>query len=535
MKFSSGSGVITCSILLSLLLIGCGGGGSGSEDPPLNDSGEPTYTAGVYENANLYANRCETPRTGTDIRGDAWPDRPGSVLFENHWLRSWSNDLYLWYDELPDLDPGNYNDPLDYFALLKTDGLSPSGTPKDRFHFTQDTESYEQRTVAGVSFGYGADFVSIRNRPPRLIRVGLVYPNTPASLAGLRRGDTIIEVDGVDVENSNDVDTLNAGLTPRTDGESHTFLIEPVGTNDRREVTLTAGEIELESVPALDIISTASGNVGYMKLKTFASFKTEDDVINAMQTLDDANISDLVLDLRYNGGGYVYISSQLAYMIAGPGPTNGKIYDLMRWNDKHPDRDPVRGTPLETPFYTTATRYSDEYSEGTALPFINLNRVFILTTGSSCSASEALINGLRGVDIEVILIGDTTCGKPYGFYATDNCGTTYFTIMFDGLNDKGEGGYSDGFTPMNAPNSISDLYRAPGCYAPDDYDFQLGDPNEPLFAAALQYRADGSCPAITKTASLFLSDDSDAADAIRLPEQLNEKLLFDPFKASEKD
>jgi len=72
---------------------------------------------------------------------------------------------------------------------------------------------------------------------------------------------------------------------------------------------------------------------------------------------------------------------------------------------------------------------------GSALPTLNLSRVFVLTTSSTCSASEAIINGLRGADIEVIQIGSGTCGKPYGFYPTDNCATTYFTIQFSGINN----------------------------------------------------------------------------------------------------
>ena len=76
---------------------------------------------------------------------------------------------------------------------------------------------------------------------------------------------------------------------------------------------------------------------------------------------------------------------------------------------------------------------------GVALPSLNLSRVFILATGSTCSASEAIVNRLRGIDVEVVLIGDTTCGKPYGFYPTDNCGTTYFTVQFAGANAKGLG------------------------------------------------------------------------------------------------
>ena len=108
----------------------------------------------------------------------------------------------------------------------------------------------------------------------------------------------------------------------------------------------------------------------------------------------------------------------------------------------------------------------------------------MLTGPGTCSASESLISGLQGIDVEVVRIGDTTCGKPFGFFQWDNCGLSYFAIEFEGVNDKGEGGFSDGI--------------APTCNVADDYDNDLGDPAEARLAAALNYRDTGSCPASAK-------------------------------------
>jgi hypothetical protein len=94
-----------------------------------------------------------------------------------------------------------------------------------------------------------------------------------------------------------------------------------------------------------------------------------------------------------------------------------------------------------------------------------------------------VINSLRGVDVQVDLIGGQTCGKPYGFTPVDNCGTTYFTIQFHSVNAKGFGDYADGF--------------APTCNVADDMAHALGDPAEGLLAAALSYRATNTCPAAT--------------------------------------
>ncbi|WP_298636253.1 S41 family peptidase [uncultured Umboniibacter sp.] len=492
---------LVIAFLTSFALVGCGGSGSdsGSDAPPSSGGGAtgPSYTPGVFDDPDNFVARCENPRTFNDINGNPYNDQAGSILYENHFLRSWSNDTYLWYNELPDLDPGDYNDPLEYFELLRTDATTPSGNPKDRFHFTYETSEYEQLTQAGISVSYGIEWALVKSTPPRELYIRYIEPGSPAdaSVVSLTRGVKVLAIDGVDVENGNDVDTLNAGLFPSSIGESHTFTIQDLGSAETRDVTLEAVEVEADPVPIVDVFNTASGNVGYVFFNDH-NFVSEDKLVDAMTSLSNNNVTDLVLDLRYNGGGLLYIASQLSYMIAGPTATNGRIFDELRFNDKYPSTNPITGETLSpTPFYSTTSQYSDKYGGGVQLPVLNLNRVFILTTGGTCSASEAIINGLRGIDVEVVLVGSTTCGKPYGFYPTDNCGTTYFTIQFDGANDKGQGEYSDGFTPMNEPIAPGILQN--GCYVEDDLSSALGDVNDPMIAAALNYRIDSSCPVLT--------------------------------------
>jgi carboxyl-terminal processing protease len=93
----------------------------------------------------------------------------------------------------------------------------------------------------------------------------------------------------------------------------------------------------------------------------------------------------------------------------------------------------------------------------------------------------------------VIQVGSTTCGKPYGFTPEDNCGTTYFSIQFKGVNAIGFGDYPDGFSPANTVGASGT--PVPGCSVADDFTHALGDPSEARFAAALGYRATSSCPA----------------------------------------
>src|SRR5258707_1909918 len=178
-------------------------------------------------------------------------------------------------------------------------------------------------------------------------------------------------------------------------------------------------------------------------------------------------------------------------MIAGPSRTSGQTFELTQFNSQHPTVDPVTGATI-TPvgFHSTTQGFST--TSGQPLPTVNLARVFVLTGPSTCSASESIINSLRGVSVQVIQVGSTTCGKPYGFYPADNCGTTYFSIQFQGVNAMGFGDYPDGFTPANTVTAQG--VSLPGCSVADDFTHALGDSAEGLLASALGYRQTGVCP-----------------------------------------
>jgi carboxyl-terminal processing protease len=124
---------------------------------------------------------------------------------------------------------------------------------------------------------------------------------------------------------------------------------------------------------------------------------------------------------------------------------------------------------------------------------LNLSRVYVLAQSGTCSASESIINGLRGVNVDVVLIGGQTCGKPYGFVGKDNCGISYFPMEFAGVNAKGFGDYSDGFVPGTGPSAR----YVPGCTVADDFAHPLGDSQEAMLAAALNHIGTGQCPAGT--------------------------------------
>ena len=183
------------------------------------------------------------------------PTCQGTTLDENNWLRSWTHELYLWYDEVQDVDPSLYTTPQ-YFQLMKTTQTTSSGAPKDRFHFTYPTSVWESLEQAGVEVGYGVQWEIVQGSPPRSIRIAYLEPtaNLPAATvaAKLVRGDTVLHVDGVDVVNSTDqnsINTINAGLSPSSAGETHTFTVEDPGASGPARCTLQAATVT--SIPVL--------------------------------------------------------------------------------------------------------------------------------------------------------------------------------------------------------------------------------------------------------------------------------------------
>jgi len=449
----------------------CGSGGS-SEPPSLS---------------SRYAARCATPRTGTDsLTGAPYVDRPGTVVDEKAWLRAWTDELYLWYREVPtNLDPVAYPAPVTYFMALRTSALTASGRPKDRFHFTYPTDAWVALSRSGVEPGYGVTWSLLAASPPRQIVAAFVEPGSPAAVAGIARGTEVLTVDGVDVIRGADIATLNEGLFPSTAGATHSLGISD--SQGARTVVLTSAAITGAPVPIVRTLSTGGATVGYVLFNAHVA-TAEAQLIAAIRQLETAAVSDLVLDLRYNGGGYLAIASEAAFMVAGQARTAGKIFERQLFNDKAGRNDPFTGQPNRPlPFFTAALGLSS--ASGTALPSLGLGRVFVLSGPETCSASESIINGLRGAGVQVIQIGDTTCGKPYGFYPADNCGTTYFSIQFEGVNHQGFGDYGDGFVPGGTgANGV------PGCAVADDFSHALGDPAEGRLSAALGYRATGTCP-----------------------------------------
>ena len=526
---------IACLMLFCFALAGCGGGG-GSPGACTGSAAVCAGTAGVataqsisamlppavgeakFAASTSVAQQCAAPRPAGSVdpyTQAVYNDQAGSLASELSWIRSFVNETYLWYDEVPAIDLAQYfvgatvayYTPADngrstrtlsgytdvtnaFFNSQRTPATTVSGKPKDQFHFTYATPDWNALSQAGATTGYGFEAALLSSRPPRKAVTVFTTPGTPAAANGIMRGTEFITVDGVDVANGSDVARLNEALFRPLAGKSYSFEVRDFGSTLTRNVTMTATVVTSTPVQNVGIVATATGSVGYMLFNDHIA-TAEAQLIAAVTQLKAANngagITDLILDIRYNGGGYLAIASELAYMVAGNTATSGKVFESFAVNRKNPFG---AGRPANTPFYAQAVGFSAP--RGTALPQLSLPRVFVLTGAGTCSASEAIINGLRGAGVSVIQIGTTTCGKPYGFFPEENCGTTYFAIQFKGVNESGFGDYADGFIPAGTGSSPNNL---PGCVVADDFSRELGDPAEARLAAALQFRVDRSCPA----------------------------------------
>lgn len=292
----------------------------------------------------------------------------GTSVTEKNWIRSWTRETYLWNTEVADRNPALGGTPVTYFGFMKTFAKTPSGRDKDEFHFSEPTTDYLARRNSEEVAGYGASFVIRQATVPRDVLVVFTDPDTPASevtggMAALKRGTRILSVDGIDVvygiSSDAEADVVNHALFTPEVNESHTFVVQDADSNTPRTVTLTAELVNSAAVNRTEVIDTATGKVGYIAFNTFSPFSSEREIAEAFQTVKDAGATDLVLDLRYNGGGLLAVAAQVGYMIAGDARTDGKTFELRRFNALAGNRNPVTGqTNTPVPFYSTGVGFT---------------------------------------------------------------------------------------------------------------------------------------------------------------------------------
>ncbi|HMA06900.1 MAG TPA: S41 family peptidase [Ramlibacter sp.] len=396
---------------------------------------------------------------GSSPASQAWAEvcTPDGV---KNFTRTYLEEVYLWYREIPVVDPALFSNIGSYFHALLTPALDPNGQRKDRFSFIV-TAADADSLLTGAATTYGVQWEpDAQGRQ----RAAFVEAGSPAEAAGLARGAELVQV-----TTSGTPDWFPNGPAQIS------FIYRSAPGQATASATLTSAALQEDPLPLVTtLVSTAGHKVAYLLFNAHTS-GAQDKLIAAMAGLQQAGVSDLVLDIRYNRGGFLYTAESVSSMLTGP-QADGKVFERLQFNDKR-----QADTDASVIDFSGVVQVSETtYAAGTPLPRLGLPRVFLLTTGNTCSASESIINSLRGVGVEVILIGSTTCGKPYGFSRRDNCGLSYFPIEFQGVNEQGFGDYAAGFTPT--------------CAAADDFDHALGDSGEGMLATALKFVDTGSCP-----------------------------------------
>jgi carboxyl-terminal processing protease len=381
-----------------------------------------------------------------------------SVDGQKTWLRQYFNDWYYWYALGPNPEPGPFGTVQSYFDALLYTGTTPT-FPKDRWSGSRSTESFNRFYDDGASMGYGFSVagLEILGTPDAPLLVRYVEPLSPAASAGMQRGDQVIGLNGRAARDIVAADDFSV-LTPDAAGTVLNLVTRRNGVD--RNVSITAAIFSLSPVPRQTVYLTAGGRrVGYVQLQNMIS-QGNTPLANAFSSFRAQGVNDVVLDLRYNGGGLVSYAGTVASHVAGPSKA-GQVFANLLYNDKR-----AAANNSSTVFTNVANAFG-----GT--------RVFVLMGRRTCSASEQVINGLRGVGINVIGIGETTCGKPVGFLPQGNCDTTYSVVNFESVNARNEGRYFDGFDAT--------------CAQAEDFSKPLGAVDEPLLAQALGYADVGAC------------------------------------------
>ena len=367
---------------------------------------------------------------------------------QNIWVRDQLNTYYYWYQFMPaGVNPASFNSPESYLEAVRyrpidnTFSFITSAASNDAF--------YSDSQFIGYGFGNQTTTTGIR--------VLQVYDDSPASEAGLSRGDFITSVNGRTVPAMIADGTIGGAFGAAEIGVATTIEWE-TQSGERRNARMVKRLVTIPTVSLTSVVDIDGRRVGYLFFRNFVE-PSKAALTEAFAALKAAGATELVLDLRYNGGGQVDVAVQLASLIGGT-RTNGQVM----LNYVHNDRI--------GPILDKATRFA------TLEQALNLQRLVVITTRGSASASELVINSLRPY-IPVTIIGDTTYGKPVGQYGLRFCDKVLYPVAFSIKNANFEGDFFDGL--------------AVDCAAGDDYTHQLGDSAEASFAEALTFIRTGAC------------------------------------------
>ena len=374
----------------------------------------------------------------TEVPKETTPTSANPNTAPNKWIHEVMSYYYLWSDSMPSIaKTDTIAKPTDYFySLLSNPGKT------DRFSWIDESVTNLQNQLNGISTVLGVKnnaFYIDDTRTNLAFVIAYVLKGSPAEKAGLKRGDIIMKVDDQNITNANYTtilsnQTLKLGLGDFTN--DNTFV------SNGKSVNVTKVELQTNPILADTIIAWAGKKVGYLAYSQFLT--SFDDSLRAIfGRFKSAGVNELVLDFRYNGGGYVVSSDLITNLTVKDAAARvGKLMNKKVYN-------------------STYTAYLEKNSNSSAFETLfktepnnlgTLNRVFVLTAGNTASASELVINNLKPF-MDVILIGENTYGKNVGsFTITDtkkrwDYGLQPITFRTDNAIGKSDYGTVSGFTP----------------------------------------------------------------------------------------
>ncbi len=393
--------------------------------------------------------------SSSDSAGVA-PPTSCSIDDQKQFVLAAMNDWYLWNDRLPaNVDINNYATPEELLAFLAT--FSPddgSGSPIDRFSFINSAEADAQFFGEGrfEGFGFSSRFLAADD-----LRLTRVFFDSPANAGGLARGQRILELNGRTIAEIQAAEGVNAVFQT----SPLTFRMREPNGNEF-DTTIARDIVTIDPIPQFRVIDNGGTPVGYMELATFIS-TADPEFDTAFSAFRNASVNDVIIDMRYNGGGLVSTAELLGDYLGGFAAQN-LVFSETRFNA---DR--------------AADNNSTEFFELRANS-VNLVRFIVIASQSTASASELVINGL-GPHAEVVIVGDDTFGKPVGQVGFTFCEKILRPTAFQTFNANGFADYFDGL-PVD-------------CAAADDLNVAVGDPADPNMVAALEYLSTGACPVMS--------------------------------------
>lgn len=368
-----------------------------------------------------------------------------TTVSQNLFVRDVLADIYYWNTEIPPVNAAQFPSPEAYLERVRY-------RPLDQ-HFSYigsraEAEAYYSDSQF-VGFGFSMRFDG------EGLQISQVFPDSPAAEVGLQRGEVIIAIDGRSVSDLVLEGRLDAALGPSEEGIGVDIQVrrgEAV-----REARMVKRPVTIPTVSHLSLYEVDGRKVGYLFFRNFVTPSLEA-LTEAFTALRGENVTELVLDLRYNGGGLVTVARHLASLIGGT-RTEGQVLAEYFHNERNAFRNEVMR--FESPEQA-----------------LRLERLVVVTTRASASASELVVNSLRPF-MPVVTVGEATYGKPVGQYGINFCDKVLYPVAFTLRNALGQGDYFGGI-PAD-------------CQAADDHARQIGDPEEASLKEALHVVRTGSC------------------------------------------